>query len=85
MESIYDWLTVGLFAGLIVLFLQRSSDDSNSDSIWSYLPAGVGCAVADVAGNNGYHLLAAILMVTTLGYIFVVLKPFGKPWSGGPF
>ena len=27
METIYDWVSLGIFAGLIVLFLQRSTSD----------------------------------------------------------
>ena len=39
MSTIYDWVTIGIFAGLIVLFLQRSTDEGPEvDSIWHYLP-----------------------------------------------
>ena len=27
METPYDWITVGIFAGLVVLFMQRSTSD----------------------------------------------------------
>ena len=36
METPYDWLTVGIFAGLIVLFMQRSTAESDhvDDPLW---------------------------------------------------
>ena len=53
METVYDWVTVAIFAGLVVLFLQRSSAETEPrDSIWQYLAAAIGCAVANYLGNN---------------------------------
>jgi hypothetical protein len=82
METVYDWLTVGIFAGLVVLFLQRSSQEEPEDSLWSYLGAGVGCAVSNYLGNEGHDILAVIAIAGTLAYIALVLKPFsfgGQP------
>lgn len=82
METPYDWITVGIFAGLIVLFMQRSTSDSNDevdDPLWMYLAAGVGCAVANYIGNEGQHLLAVIAIVATLAFVFHFLKPFRWP------
>ena len=50
METPYDWVTVAIFAGLVVLFMQRSTSDDvhdEHDSIWLYLGAGLGCAVSN--------------------------------------
>ena len=94
METIYDWLTILIFAGLIVLFLQRSAgDEEPADTIWQYLVASLGCAVANYVGNDkdgrftdalgmtGRHLLAAALVTVVLLYIWYVLKPLepGNP------
>ena len=81
MDSIYDWLSLAIFAGLIVLFLQRStSDRSERDvSLLYYLAAGVGCAVANYFGNHGQDIVAILLLVATLGFIAYFLKPFHKP------
>ena len=76
METPYDWITVAIFAGLIVLFLQRSTSEEASDSIWQYLLPSLGCAVTNYFGNEGQHLIAVGLLIATVGYIFVVLKPF---------
>ncbi|WP_420142788.1 XrtV sorting system accessory protein [Sphingomonas sp.] len=91
METVYDWVTVAVFAGLIVLFLQRSSGEGEpEDSIWQYLAASVGCAVANYLGNkaveNGadgspdylFHALALAVLAGTVGYVWVALKPFQR-------
>lgn len=76
MKTIYDWVTIGLFAGLIVLFLHRSVDAKPvRDSMWQYLAASVGCALVNWLGNNGHHLSAALLLTGVLAYIWYSLKP----------
>jgi len=78
-ETVYDWLTVMIFAGLIVLFLQRSTGDraEKDASLLYYLGAGVGCAVANYFGNHGQDVIAIALLVATVAFIIVCLKPFG--------
>jgi len=78
METVYDWVSLGIFAGLVVLFLQRStSDRAEGDvSLLYYLGAGVGCAVANYFGNKEQHLIAIAILVATLGFIFYFLQPF---------
>ena len=47
METVYDWITVAIFGGLVVLFLHRSVQPGEpQDTILHYLPLAVGCAVA---------------------------------------
>lgn len=78
METIYDWLSLAIFAGLIVLFLERSMkpQDEYNDSLLLYLAAGIGCAVANYFGNEGHDVIAIALLIGTLGFIFYFLKPF---------
>ena len=82
METVYDWITVAIFGGLVVLFLHRSVGEKEpDDTIWHYLPPAVGCAVANYVGNKvdppyGGPISAAIV-VAVLIYIVLVLKPFG--------
>lgn len=78
METVYDWVTVLIFAGLITLFLQRSSMDDPPDTIWHYMPPAIGCAVANYLGNEGMTVFAIAMIVAVIGYIFVVLKPLRK-------
>lgn len=82
MESVYDWVTVAIFAGLVVLFVQRSTTEEEThqhDSLVMYLVAAVGCAIANYVGNKGLHIVAVPLILATLGFIVYFLKPF-KSW-----
>ena len=91
METIYDWVTVAIFAGLVVLFMQRSTSDQvqhENNSLWLYLGAGLGCAVANYIGNKGIHLIAIPLILATLalavfGTFFVrLVRHCGRKVSG---
>lgn len=75
METVFDWVTLAIFAGLIVLFLQRSSEAEPRDSLWQYLVAAVGCAVANYVGNEVNEVAAIAVIGAVLAFIFIVLKP----------
>ena len=80
METVFDYLTMAIFAGLIVLFLQRSmGEETYRDSLWQYLVASVGCALGNYLGNEGYRIFAVLVIGATLAFIFYVLRPFEKP------
>ncbi|HVH88156.1 MAG TPA: hypothetical protein VM912_15650 [Terriglobales bacterium] len=78
MQTVYDWVTLAIFAGLIVLFLQRSTSDRGEKdaSLLYYLGAGVGCAAANYLGNHGQDLGAIALLLATVAFIIFYLKPF---------
>lgn len=76
METVYDWITVAFFAGLIVLLLQRSvGDGPPRDSMLHYAFPAIGCAVTNYLGNHDQHVLAILLFVAVVGYTFYFLKP----------
>jgi hypothetical protein len=82
LQTVYDWGAMIVFAGLVVLFLQRSQGEAR-DHLWQYLVAAVGCAVTNYIGNEAikqnlmtYHLGAVALGAATLAFIVIVLKPF---------
>ena len=82
MKTVYDWVTVAIFAGLVVLFLQRSTTDDHApehDSLLLYLGAGLGCAVGNYLGNKGVHVVAVPLIGATILFIIYYLRPF-KIW-----
>jgi hypothetical protein len=77
MQTPYDWITVAIFAAIVVLFLQRSVGDSPvDDSLISYFPPAIGCAISNQFGNKGHDAIALILIGAVLLYCWVVLKPF---------
>jgi hypothetical protein len=82
-ETVFDWITVAIFAGLIVLFMQRSTEEEPRDKLWQYLLPSTGCAVANYLGNEGlkdgnqaFVILGVLVIGGVLGYIYYVLKPF---------
>ena len=78
METVYDWITIAVFGGLVVLFLHRSMQESEpQDTIYHYLPPAIGCALANYVGNHGQGPLSAAIIVAVLAYVVLVLKPFG--------
>lgn len=80
MSTVYDWVSLGIFAGLVVLFLQRSTGEhvEKDASLLYYLGAGVGCAAANYFGNEGQHAIAVALLIATIAFIVYFLKPFAK-------
>ena len=78
METPYYWLTLAIFAGLIILFLQRSTAETPSDRMIEYAPPAIGCAVANYLGNHDQHALAIIAIVAIVVYIWFVLKPLQR-------
>lgn len=78
METVYDWVSLAIFAGLVVLFLQRSTGDraERDASLLHYLAAGVGCAAANYFGNHDQDLIAVGILVITVAFIIYFLKPF---------
>ena len=78
METVFDWVSLAIFAGLIVLFLQRSTgDQTDKDApLYYYLGAGAGCAIGDYLGNHGQDLLAGLVLAGTIVFIILCLKPF---------
>lgn len=71
METAYDWITVIIFAALVTHFLNQSAKPERTDpSIWHYLAAAAGCAVANWLGNEGWDVAAIAVIVATLLYAF---------------
>jgi hypothetical protein len=84
-KTIYDFVTVGLFAGLVILFLQRSTAPEPQDHMYQYAPPAIGCALANWLGNQGvelnnqgFHVAAVATIVASIGWVIVVLKPFNQ-------
>jgi hypothetical protein len=79
MSTIYDLVTLILFAGLAILFLQRSVDpEPSNDKMYYYLPPALGCALANWLGNHHQDLAAIVVILAVVGYVLQVLKPFRR-------
>lgn len=83
METIYDWVTVGIFAGLVVLFLQRSVGPER-DAMWPYLAASVMCMLINQVGNKAVETGEALMHVGAVAgiagivaFVHYFLRPFG--------
>jgi hypothetical protein len=74
-KTIYDLITMVIFAGLVVLFLQRSTAAEPRDHMYQYAPPAIGCAVANYLGNQGQHIAAVMIILAVVGYVMYVLKP----------
>lgn len=73
-ETVWDWLTIFIFAGLVTLMLQRSTEDEPKDKLWHYAPPAVACAVANYLGNEGIDWAAVLILIALVAYVFIVLK-----------
>jgi hypothetical protein len=85
LKTIYDLLTMAIFAGLVVLFLQRSTAAEPRDHMYQYAPPAIGCAVANYLGNqaversnNVLAIIAVAIILAVIVYILYVLKPFNQ-------
>ncbi len=79
MTTVFDWLTVAIFAVLAVIYLQRSAGTRPAhDAVWKYLPAAVACVIANQVGNAGWTLPATLLMFGALAYIWFVIRPLDR-------
>ena len=83
MSTIYDWVSLAIFAAIIVLFLHRATSDKAEDdvSLFYYLVPAVGCALGDYLGNHGQGMLAVLLLLAAVAFIIFYLKPFTLPWQ----
>lgn len=75
MQTPFDWLTLIVFTGLVVLMLHRSMAEQPVDRLWHYAPPAVGCAVVNYIGNEGYVLIAILGLIAIIAYILLVLRP----------
>lgn len=76
METIYDWVTVMLFAGLVTHFLAGSvSAEADEIPLWKYLFLSSLCALANWLGNEGWDLFAIAILAGGAAYAWRVLGP----------
>jgi hypothetical protein len=78
-QTVYDWIAVALFAGLVVLFLQRSTaPEEHRDKAIHYVPPALGCAFANYLGNHGMDVPAILVLILSGAYAAWFLEVW--PW-----
>ncbi len=71
METVWDWITVMIFAGLVTLFLSRSAQrEGEFDCLAHFLVGSGGCAFAYLVGIVGMGWAAGLTIGAVLVYIF---------------
>jgi len=77
MKNIYDLISIIAFAGLAILYLQRSASPSpDTVALWKYAVAAVGCALADYFGDHGMVIASIVTFIALALFAFAMLKPF---------
>jgi Na+/H+-dicarboxylate symporter len=89
LQTLFDWAAIAVFAGLVVLFLHRSTSEVAVDRIYHYAPPAVGCAIGNYVGNLGVQegrtdlqAFAGVTLLACIAYIFHILRPF-RNGAGG--
>lgn len=73
MDTVFDWVTIVIFAGLVTHFLQQSATrGAHLTPLWQYAVAAAGCALANWLGNEGQAVAAGAVIVLTLGFMAYV-------------
>jgi multidrug transporter EmrE-like cation transporter len=83
MKTIYDVISMIIFAGIAVLYLHRSaSEEQDQTALWKYAVAAGGCAVADYLGNHDQVVAAVVVFLALIVFSVVMLQPFKSGPSG---
>ncbi len=77
MKTIYDLMSMIAFAGLAILYLQRSASSSPDPvALWKYAVAALGCVLADYFGDHGMVAASIATFVALALFSIAMLKPF---------
>jgi hypothetical protein len=72
MVTVFDYLTIACFAGLVIAYFQFTKRD-----VWTFIQlmiSGVAFAIANQIGNAGLPIFALILIVAGAGYAALVVQ-----------
>jgi hypothetical protein len=70
--TVFDYVTVACFLGLVMAFIILTEHDIRS--LLHLLISAVAFAIADQVGNNGFTLFALALIVAGIGYAVLVVR-----------
>ncbi|MGA2999413.1 XrtV sorting system accessory protein [Bradyrhizobium sp.] len=72
MATIFDFVTVSCFFGLVIAFFQFT--DRNTRIMLWLLPAVILLAIANQIGNSGELALATLLISASIGYAILAIR-----------
>jgi hypothetical protein len=77
MVTIFDFVTVSCFFGLVIAFFQFTDRDARV--VLRLLPVVILLAVANQIGNSGEIALATVLISAGIGYAVLAIRR-GRPY-----
>jgi hypothetical protein len=72
MTSFFDVITVTCFVALVIAFFQFT--DRGTRTLLNFVLAGIVFAVADQVGNGGSNILGCVLILSGIGFAFLVMR-----------
>ena len=72
MVTVFDYLTIACFAGLVIAYFQLTKRDVRT--LMQLMISGAAFAIANQMGNAGLPIFALILIVAGVGYAAVVVQ-----------
>lgn len=78
METIFDFVTVGIFIGIVILYFQYSKKEDQN--ILMYIWPSIGCATANYFGNKGFDIAGwSFIGVTLICVYLFIIRNGGAP------
>jgi hypothetical protein len=79
LKTIFDLVTLALFAGLAILYLQRSASAAPDPvATWKYAIAAIGCAAADYLGDHDQQIASILIFAAVVIFSLAMLNPFRR-------
>ncbi len=79
MKTVFDLVSLIMFAGLAILYLQRSaSPQPDSIALWKYAVAAIGCATADYLGDQGHAVMSVVVFAALIVFALLMLRPMRR-------
>lgn len=82
MSTVYDWVTVLIFIGLLALYFLRQ--ERTDVPIARYMAAAAGCAFANYLGNENFQLAAWAVIAATLYFTYFYIVAPSESGHGKP-
>ncbi len=78
MTSIYDFASTAIFIVAVALFFYRLQ--RQDEPLWPYVGISIGCAIANWAGDEGYHIVGGgALFLALASVIYLAKQPLSDP------